>query len=169
MTTLTLAEGYQPLGCRSTTADLDRFTAQKPYRNGVVVYTDSGWLGNGFGNECTKIAVQNSQIVGVYETHGYYHRHASVVGISSISADQERGPNGDLYTTKTALSKWIEAVKALPAQAPAPRDYRMVVAVTDGAAGVQILDANGETILEEQNDLTVEEALAYLTRYVYRP
>lgn len=94
------------------------YTAQKPYKNGITVYTSSGWLGNGFGTETTKVAVNaEDQVVGVYENSGYYHRRVEVLGCpGGLVADIAWTGHGQYrrsYTTKTALSKWIAAVKAL--------------------------------------------------------
>jgi hypothetical protein len=89
------------------------YTIQRPYRNGVVVYARSVWGGNGFGTDVTKIAVRDGEIVGIYES-GNAHFAARVVGIAgSLYADRERTARGETYVTKTALNKWIAAVKAL--------------------------------------------------------
>ncbi|MFA5709347.1 hypothetical protein [Mycolicibacterium sp.] len=92
-----------------------RYRAQKPYRNGVVVYTWSAWLGNGFGNATTKVAVLDQQIVAVYATSGHYRRSAYVLDreIRPDTGHTGHGTHRRPYTSRTALSKWIEAVKAL--------------------------------------------------------
>lgn len=123
MSALTFAEGL-PRAAHLTDPnkmlDDPQFHAQKPYRNGIVVYTDSAWLGNGFGTHTTKVAVRGTEIVAVYQTSGYYHRTAHVLGVvGPIYADTAHTGVGEYrrqYTTKTALSKWIEAVKALPSE-----------------------------------------------------
>lgn len=118
MTTLTWAEGF-PLHARDVdpaTVLTDRsFKAQRPYANGVTVYTDSGWLGNGFGNTTTKVAVRGTEIVGVYVSTNTRATH-EVIGAGSLGPDYAFSGAGRYrrrYTTKTALSKWIAAVKAL--------------------------------------------------------
>lgn len=92
------------------------FTAQRPYRNGVVVYRYSLWQGNGFGTETIKVAVRDGVVVGVYKS-GLTQRHAYVLGHSAgFTADFEWTGHGETrrqYTTRTALVQWIEAVKAL--------------------------------------------------------
>ncbi|GAB2732315.1 hypothetical protein [Nocardioides pakistanensis] len=94
------------------------YTAQKPYRNGVTVYTRSVWGGNGFGTDVTKVAVRDGEIVGVYES-GQTHVASRVVGLgeSALTPDfvwvrNSRGER-ERRTTRTRLSKWIQAVKAL--------------------------------------------------------
>jgi len=108
---------------RSGVVDVNgaQWRAQRPYPNGVVVHTNSGWLGNGFGSSTAKIAVRAGVIVGVYENE-QYHAAARVVGtVGNITADRVVAGNGATrrsWVTKTALSKWIAAVKALPAEEP---------------------------------------------------
>jgi ABC-type sugar transport system ATPase subunit len=118
-TPLRLAEGLDLRG-HSIRVNLDRvlsnqapaFEAQRPYRNGVVVYGRSLWGGNGFGTDVTKVAVRDGEVVGIYES-GRTHMAAVVAGVGGIHSDRTRAANGEVYTTRTALSKWISAIKAL--------------------------------------------------------
>ena len=116
--TLTIAEGLSASGART---DLTRFRkgplfkAQRPYPNGVTVYAMSVWAGNGFGDEIARVAVRDSQVVGFYESENA-HQVARVIGIGDIVSDGELsgyGANRRRIVTRTALSKWIAAVKAL--------------------------------------------------------
>jgi hypothetical protein len=127
--TLTYAEGLPTRGIRCDALgaknDADagnpfghHFRAQKPYRNGVIVYTRNGWAGNGFGNWTEKVAVRNGEIVGVYESAGFpSHQLAVVVGTShEITSDGEWMRicgKRERRVTKTAFHKWIAAIKAL--------------------------------------------------------
>lgn len=113
-TPLRFAEGLDTLGLGRVPDVTDRlFTAQRPYRNGVVVYNRSLWGGNGFGTDVTKVAVRGGEIVAVYDS-GRTHQTARVVGRSgNIYSDRVRNGRGESFVTKTALSKWIAAVKAL--------------------------------------------------------
>ncbi len=109
------AEGLDTLGLGHIPDVTDRlFTAQRPYRNGVTVYNRSVWGGNGFGTDVTKVAVRDGEIVGIYDS-GRTSRAARVLGQpGNIYADRARTARGETYVTRTALSKWVEAVKALP-------------------------------------------------------
>lgn len=117
-TTLSPAAGLDLSGvgvdlARVLSDERPAYTPQRPYRNGVVVYTLSLWLGNGFGSTTTKVAVRGGEVVGVYQSE-YTSRAARVVGqVGNIYADYARTARGERYVTKTALSKWIAAVKAL--------------------------------------------------------
>lgn len=92
-------------------------TAQKPYPNGVVVWNDSGSTGRGFGYTA-KLAVHDGVIVGAYFNE-YNRRRAEVIHPVfshpvTIWEDTERAPwSSTPYVTRTALSKWIAAVKEL--------------------------------------------------------
>lgn len=97
------------------------WTTQKPYRNGVTVHTNSGWLGNGFGNSTHKVAVNaEGQIVAVYWRENF-RSGARVIGHpGDIYEDRDSRVIGagsarrvETWVTKTALSKWTAAVKAL--------------------------------------------------------
>lgn len=91
------------------------FHAQKPYRNGITVYAKSVWGGNGFGNDIARVAVRDGVVVAVYES-ALFHQIARVTGAGTLTSDGElcgHGANRRRLVTKTALSKWIEAVKAL--------------------------------------------------------
>lgn len=120
MTALTI---HPTLSSKRIRADISEvgtdsaFHAQNPYPNGVVVYSRSGWNGNGFGNHVCKVAVLDGEVVGVYERDGHFHHLAEVAGGSgTITADVTFSGAGQYRrscTTKTALSKWITAVKEL--------------------------------------------------------
>lgn len=91
------------------------FHAQKPYRNGIIVYAKSVWGGNGFGNDIARVAVRDGEVVGVYES-ALTHQIARVAGQVDITSDGQfygHGADRRRLVTTTALSKWIDAVKAL--------------------------------------------------------
>lgn len=92
------------------------FYAQKPYRNGIVVYAKSVWGGNGFGNDVARVAVRDCEVVAVYES-ARTHQIARVAGgqadIMSDGQFHGHGANRRWIVTTTALSKWIAAVKGL--------------------------------------------------------
>lgn len=117
---------YRPIGRPASSARVSRIgdtfgpsgsaKAQKPYRNGVVIWNDSGSSGRGF-DYTAKIAVRDGRIVGVYFNE-YMRRRAEVVHphfLSPIDVHEEweRDFRGERVVTRTALSKWIEAVKGL--------------------------------------------------------
>ena len=114
------ADGLDLSGVRATFDDIvdnPLWKTQKPYKNGVVVHTRSIWGGNGFGTDTCKVAVRDGEVVGVYESSGHTHQAARVVDIPlSIGADiawTGHGTTRRSYVTRTALSKWTEAIKAL--------------------------------------------------------
>lgn len=115
---LTIGEGLSTSGARTDLTGFRKgplFKAQKPYTNGVTVYAMSAWGGNGFGDEIARVAVRDGQVVGFYESANS-HQIARIAGLGDIASDGEfhgNGANRRRYVTKTALSKWIAAVKAL--------------------------------------------------------
>lgn len=84
---------------------------QKPYSNGITVWNGSGSSGRGFGF-VRKVAVRDGIVVAVYES-AYQRQRAVVLSVGEIYSDIERDNRGEIYTTRTALSKWIAAVKGL--------------------------------------------------------
>lgn len=113
-----IASGLNTSGARTDLANVasdSLFRAQRPYRNGVVVHCYSVWGGNGFGTDVSRVAVREGEVVGVYES-GRTHQLARVLDAGSLTSDgylYGHGANRRRIVTKTALTKWIEAVKAL--------------------------------------------------------
>lgn len=111
---IAVGDDFEKLGNR-------RWTAQRPYPNGVTVYSGSGSSGRGF-DFTLKVAVRDGKVVGYHESE-YNHRRTMVVGPNGWAVDVE--PDWHYETApysregtrmaidRTALSKWIAAVKEL--------------------------------------------------------
>lgn len=86
---------------------------QKPYRNGIVVYSHSTETCGGMvrGQVTRRVAVKDGIVVATYYRDP--GELSAFVGKQEIRPDLDTYASGEVYVSRKALPKWIEAVKAL--------------------------------------------------------
>lgn len=89
------------------------WTVQRPFKNGVTIYRQSLWGGNGFGTDVTRIAVLDGRVVAVYDS-GRTRLNAVVAGVGKVGSTLVWNTGRTRsYVTRTAFNNWLDAVKSL--------------------------------------------------------